>query len=322
MRILTTSIALFLLTLTGCSTTIIDTPTDDEPFVAACEIDAECDPGDFCSGGVCEPVEVDVGGCASRADCPSGQVCVDGSCGAPPSSCAHSEECPDALLCDGFSGTCFDPDASGCQTDDECRLEPGCEGGCRCSSGACSPSPVGPDPVDPDPVDPDPVDPDPIPGDAISLDNYTIENREHDPAIQVGVLSGISLSPGQVLVIGRNATKAEFEADWGVSLGANVVYFNNANQNGGVPVINGNETWALLSPSGTILDGETEPGATGKSYQRTGGTMLWSEVNDTEATPGTVDLPATGVGLVISEWSDASGTGRFPFEFLELYYAP
>ena len=84
MKILAASSALSLLFLVACSNRVISDPPVDAPPVSVCEIDAECDPGEFCEAGVCALVEVAEGDCASRADCPAGQVCLDGDCGAPP----------------------------------------------------------------------------------------------------------------------------------------------------------------------------------------------------------------------------------------------
>ncbi len=134
------------------------------------------------------------------------------------------------------------------------------------------------------------------------------------------------MAPGDVLVIGRFADRDEFEAHWG-PMPAETIYLTNEGENSGVPIINGNEVWALVSAVGSTLDGPTIEGDDNKSFQRlnTGpadDNNTWDEVDDDEATPGVCNLPATGVGLKICEWSDASGGGNYVYEFIELYYAP
>ncbi len=184
-----------------------------------------------------------------------------------------------------------------------------------------------PDSGPPDLGSPDLGPPD-MGGNPLNLDlwGYRLENREHSPPIQFYTLpAGTQMSPGDVLLIVRNASRAEVEAEFG-PLGAHVQVITTGASSNGVPIINGGESWALLSPDGSLVDGATIDGAIGQSYRRTGGTASqagsWTADVDSTATPGATSLPSSGVGLVISEWSDASGTGRFIFEFIELYYAP
>ena len=56
--------------------------------------------------------------------------------------------------------------------------------------------------------------------------------------------AGTAIPANGYLVIGRNATKAAFEAFWGAALPANVVYLNSADA---MPVINGSETYNLYN---------------------------------------------------------------------------
>jgi len=155
-----------------------------------------------------------------------------------------------------------------------------------------------------------------------------LENRENTPPVHVAVIpAGTWLGPGGLLVVGRNAPRSEFEAAWGVSLGEEVVYLTTNADSTGVPIINSGERWALISPSGAMIDGITITGGKNKAYQRVSAgdpsnDTSWSVLDDIEATPGVVSLPSSGVGLVISEWSDNHATGMFPYEFIELYYAP
>lgn len=165
-----------------------------------------------------------------------------------------------------------------------------------------------------------------IPPTAIDLTGMTVSNAES--ATQVHTFApGTALLPGQVLVLARDATRLDFEAGHGINLGPSVVFVSAGASSRGAPIINGGETWTLAAADGRPLDGPTFPGSAGSSYQRRSITApddpaSWIIAPDTQATPGATALPASGVGLVISEWSDASGTGRFAYEFIELYYAP
>ncbi|NCQ34202.1 hypothetical protein GW813_03790, partial [bacterium] len=88
-------------------------------------------------------------------------------------------------------------------------------------------------------------------------------------------------------------------------------------------MINGDETYTLKNAGGAVVGGPTPAFNTAfLSHQR----------NDPEAAPWTLDAaaatPGSGVeapdgvysGLVISEASDASGSGNYIYEFVELYY--
>lgn len=338
-------IAVVALGCVACTNTIgDDSVPEDEPRTASlepglCEDSDDCGEAELCFGGQCQPVAP--GGCTTKAECGAGDVCVDGACTVPPADCGSSEHCPGAQVCDGFTRSCFDPIATGCLSDADCALEPECANGCSCdATGGCmalgsdpeptDPEPTDPEPTDPEPTDPEPTDPDPPAptGDALSLSGYVLENREHSPPSQVGVLpAGTELEPGQRLIVSRDADRAAFEAHWEVTLGPDVVFLNAEAGNSGVPIVNGGEKWALVSPVGTDIDGETITGSTDSAYTRTqmtsaGSASAWAELAADLATPGVVDLPTTGVGLVISEWADAPGTGNYIYEYVELYYAP
>ena len=54
--------------------------------------------------------------CENKCDCGIGEVCRDGACAPPPETCQAAADCPvddagncEALLCNGFTGECFDP---------------------------------------------------------------------------------------------------------------------------------------------------------------------------------------------------------------------
>jgi len=121
------------------------------------------------------------------------------------------------------------------------------------------------------------------------------------------------------LVIARDATKSAFETFRGVTLGANVVYLNSA---GAMPVINGDETFTLKNAASVTVDGPTpaQPVSAAKSLQRVDpcGTT-WNTLADTASNPGSGAGGGCGGGVKLNEHADASGTGNFIYEFLELH---
>jgi hypothetical protein len=293
-----------------------------------CEDSDDCGERAICQGGAC----VDVGdGCVSRTECPTGQACVGGVCGDPPETCSSSEECLAPAICDGFSQRCVDPNATGCVDAADCAFEPGCGGGCTCEpNGSCEPVAAvdaGPG-VDAGAPGPDAGTTPPPSGGDVDLSGFVLENREHDPPIHVTVLpDGVVLSPGEVLVLARNSDEAAFESFWGVTLPATAEFLNAGVESSGVPIVNGDESWALLTPLGSLVDGPTAIGQSNRCFFRDSAgdasnpaSWVWDNTNG--AMPGGTLLPTTGVGLVISQWCDATGGGNTSYEFLQLYYAP
>ncbi len=125
------------------------------------------------------------------------------------------------------------------------------------------------------------------------------------------------------LVIGRNATKAQFQTFWGVTLGANVIYLNAADT---MPQINGSETYDLRNASNTRVDGLTVAMASagGESLRRTNGcgnpntSSNWTRAASSTANPGSGAPAPCNKGAFISEFSDALGTGNYIYEFVEI----
>ncbi|MCU1245747.1 MAG: hypothetical protein JWN02_1657 [Acidobacteria bacterium] len=126
------------------------------------------------------------------------------------------------------------------------------------------------------------------------------------------------------LVIGRDATKAAFQTFWGVTLASNVVYLTTA---GAFPQINGSENYTLKNASGTVIDGPTisQSSSAGQSIQRkdpcqaAGLTASWNVLTSTSGTPGSGAGAGCAHGMVINEFSDATGTNNFVYEFIELH---
>ena len=125
------------------------------------------------------------------------------------------------------------------------------------------------------------------------------------------------------VVVGRNATKTQFETFWGVTLAANVVYINSADT---MPQLNGSETYTLKNASAVTVDGPTyaHDSTSGDSLERAncgsvGSSSTWTKLASTSATPGTNGLTGCSSTIFINETSDATGTGNYIYEFVELF---
>jgi hypothetical protein len=164
----------------------------------------------------------------------------------------------------------------------------------------------------------------------VDLSGISVTNEETDsatPSQKTVFPDGFTVPRGSVVVLARGGTRAAFESFWGVTLGTNVVFAVSDDANRGVPVINGNERQRVRSAAGQVLDGFTVRGAAGKAYQRrsTGPAdtdASWTVGDEEDATPGVTQLRASDRGIFISEWSDASGTGNFIHEYVELFINP
>ncbi len=138
--------------------------------------------------------------------------------------------------------------------------------------------------------------------------------------------AGTLLPSGGVLVVGRNATRAEFEGTY-PSMPAATVYLNsNASGScstaGCIPQINGGESFSLVDAAALLVDGPTIAMATTHAaYQRNhpgdpaGQPSSWTIVSESLATPGQGPPGGSGAGVRITEMSDAS---EFTREFVEL----
>jgi beta-lactamase superfamily II metal-dependent hydrolase len=126
------------------------------------------------------------------------------------------------------------------------------------------------------------------------------------------------------LIVARNASKSAFEAFWARTLGANVIYIDSA---GTMPLINGSENYTLYNAAGAVVDGTTVsmPSSALKSIQRkdpcldASASTSWDVLPTTAATPGSGAGAGCARGMVINEFSDASGTSNFIYEFVELH---
>jgi beta-lactamase superfamily II metal-dependent hydrolase len=159
----------------------------------------------------------------------------------------------------------------------------------------------------------------------LDLSNWKIV--QGNSALTFSLPAQTKIAPNGYLIVARHASKAAFEAFWrgGTPLPANVVFVD---AGGSFPVINGSETYQLLDAGGTPVDGPTVAmSASGlQSVQRKdpclapGTAGSWNVLGTSAATPGTGAGAGCAKGVVINEFSDATGTGNFNFEFVELHY--
>jgi hypothetical protein len=143
-------------------------------------------------------------------------------------------------------------------------------------------------------------------------------------ALTYTIPAGTTIPSKGYVIVGRNATKAQFQTFWGVTLAANVVYLNGADT---MPQLNGSETYTLQNAASTTLDGPSVAMASagGESLKRLNGcgaanlAASWSRVASSTGNPGTGAPAACNKGVYISEFSDALGTGNFIYEFVEIF---
>ncbi len=131
--------------------------------------------------------------------------------------------------------------------------------------------------------------------------------------------AGTTIPADGYLIVARQADKAAFQTYWGVTLGSNVTFINSA---GAMPVINGDENYTLRNASNVVVDGPSasQPATAARSVQRVDpcGTT-WSTVLESSANAGSGAGAGCGGGVRINEHSDASGTGNYIYEFVELH---
>jgi hypothetical protein len=126
------------------------------------------------------------------------------------------------------------------------------------------------------------------------------------------------------VIVARNCAKEEFEAFWGINLPVNVVFLNSQNT---VPQINGDETFNLKDSFEERVDGTTVPMGRegGETVQRNNPgdapdeEASWTRFSTDLATPGSGAGTLSNSGIVINEFSDATGSGNYIFEFVELF---
>ncbi|MDY6787683.1 MAG: hypothetical protein SVK54_06130, partial [candidate division WOR-3 bacterium] len=144
----------------------------------------------------------------------------------------------------------------------------------------------------------------------INVNGYTL--YQYDAGHSV-TLPDTIIPEGYYLVVGRNADQASFEAEWG-TLPANAIYFNSGDA---CPMINGDETFSLDDSGGTQIDSTTGVISGGNTCERDGTNVnTWTQSASSNGTPGSGVKAANDMGLIITEYSDASSYSN---EFVEIY---
>jgi len=148
--------------------------------------------------------------------------------------------------------------------------------------------------------------------------------NQANSALEYAIPSGTMIEPGGYVIIARTATKAQFEAFFQLTLGANVTYLTAGSKLG----INGGETYTLSDASG-VVDGPTVamPASALRNFQRlqpvgaAGDAASWLDQPYalSTSTPGSGHTPAGTNGVYISEFSDVPGTGNYIYEYVELF---
>ena len=152
----------------------------------------------------------------------------------------------------------------------------------------------------------------------VDLSGWTIEQAN---SARTFTLPENTLVPaGGFVVVGRNASRAQFEAYWGL-LGDDVVYLNAGDE---FPAINGDETFTLRDDGGASVDGPTPAIQGGDTVQRNdlAAAGSWTIEAEGNADPGVGHPDPGAAGVFLTEASDATGSGNFAYEFVELQAWP
>lgn len=171
-------------------------------------------------------------------------------------------------------------------------------------------------------------DTDPGPVNDFDLSGWVLEQQ--GKSMRLTFPAGTVMAPGNALVIGRSASRQEFETCWG-TLPSGTVYLVGADlgdDSNGFPQINGGESYRLLNPSGEVVD----PGSGRVPSEPFDKHTVWHRLDTADTSsetvansvdnvdPGVFEGERSGVGHpVITEISDASD---FRCELIELFYAP
>lgn len=183
--------------------------------------------------------------------------------------------------------------------------------------------------------------PPPLP-DEIDIGGWVI--RQANSSRDFTFPAGTKLKAGEYAVVARTPYQANFESYWSVTLGTNVKFFTDpksfdANSSDDWPSVNGDETYQLgiyttpgSAASFVAFGAATIPMVSGggSAYSRStldgspGDTSVWTT---NPAGPGNGSTPGGGHavggtkhGVLITEFADASGSGNYVYEYVELFF--
>lgn len=153
----------------------------------------------------------------------------------------------------------------------------------------------------------------------ININGYTVKQFD---AAHTYTLPDTVIHEGEFIIIARDCSQGDFETFWNVILGSNVIFINSGNT---VPMINGDESFALYDSTGNLLDSTAVamPAGENKSITRDSTNVnIWSILSSAQASPGSTDGDGHNAGLIITEFADSTGTGNYIYEYVELYNDP
>jgi hypothetical protein len=163
---------------------------------------------------------------------------------------------------------------------------------------------------------------------SIDVSGWTL--KQYNAALTFVIPPGTTIPSGGYLVVGRDATRASFEAVF-PSMPAGTVYLDSdadgsCSTSGCFPQVNGGESFELYDAANAKQDGATVAmSTTHRAYQRVhpgdppGDSASWAVVAESLANPGTGAGTGSASGVRINEMADAA---NFSTEFVELYYDP
>lgn len=156
------------------------------------------------------------------------------------------------------------------------------------------------------------------PEDSVDLSGWTVVQTGSDRTFALP--EGTIVPAGTVLVLGRDASRGAFEQHWG-ALGEDVLYVDTEDS---FPAINGDETFSVRDASDATVDGPTPALESGQAMARTdvSNPGSWSSAGEGTATPGVGHAFSGTSGVFITEVSDATGSGSYVYEFIELQAWP
>jgi mono/diheme cytochrome c family protein len=155
----------------------------------------------------------------------------------------------------------------------------------------------------------------------VDLSNFRIEQT--GSLLEKTIPAGTSVPHGGFLIVGRNATQAQFEANYGVVLGPTVKYVNGGNA---FPIIDGGETFTLFDTQSVLIDGRSiaEPAGGLRTFSRVRCDVApslaasWSSAatSNAVASPGRGPLPTGQNRICVTEVADSANTN---FEYVEIF---
>jgi len=155
----------------------------------------------------------------------------------------------------------------------------------------------------------------------VDLSGFRIEQT--GSLLQKFLPAGTLVPHGGFLIVGRNATQAQFEANYGVVLGPTVRYVNGGNA---FPIIDGGETFTLFDTQSVLVDGQSiaQPVGGLRTNARVRCDLAaplaasWSSVatSNAAASPGRGPLPTGQNRICVTEVADSVNTA---FEYVEIF---